>query len=180
MDRSRQAGFTMTELVVVMTIVGILLGIGVPSYRYVTTSNRIATEVNGLLGDMQLARAEAIKQGLPVAACVSTTGTSCAGATANWHTGWIVFLDRNGSGTVDGAADTILKTQRAFPAGDTLVANPATGIVSFNREGFAVLGAALRITLHDSTANSQWTRCLAVTAIGKMEVQTHAAVAACL
>ena len=67
------AGFTVTELVIVMTIVGILTAIGVPSYKYVTTSNRISSEINSLLGDMQFARSQAIKQGLTVTVCTSST-----------------------------------------------------------------------------------------------------------
>jgi type IV fimbrial biogenesis protein FimT len=50
------AGFTLIELIVVITIVSILMAVGVPSYRYVTNSNRMSAEVNGLLGDLQFAR----------------------------------------------------------------------------------------------------------------------------
>ena len=55
-----QSGVTLIEMVVVMAIVGILIGVGVPSFRYVTNSNRMSSEVNNLLGDMQFARSEAL------------------------------------------------------------------------------------------------------------------------
>ena len=61
----RQNGFTITELLVVMAIVAILLGIGVPSYRYITNSYRLSAEINSLSGDLQYARAEAVKEGQP-------------------------------------------------------------------------------------------------------------------
>ena len=60
---ARAAGFTMVEMLMTMAIATILLTIAVPSFRYVTNSNRIAGELNGLLGDLQFARAEAIKEG---------------------------------------------------------------------------------------------------------------------
>ncbi len=53
------SGFTIIEFVVVMLIVGIIAAIGVPSFKYVTTSNRIASEINALLADMRYARTEA-------------------------------------------------------------------------------------------------------------------------
>ena len=48
-------------MMVVILIASILLAVGVPSYRYVTNSNRLSAEVNALLGDLQFARSEAIK-----------------------------------------------------------------------------------------------------------------------
>ncbi|MGO9426711.1 MAG: Tfp pilus assembly protein FimT/FimU, partial [Steroidobacteraceae bacterium] len=63
------AGFTMIEMLMTMAIAIIVLTIGVPSFRYVTNSNRIAGELNGLLGDLQFARAEAIKEGTNVTVC---------------------------------------------------------------------------------------------------------------
>src|SRR5579862_5580193 len=98
------AGFTMTELIVTVSIVAILLAIGIPSFKYVTVSNRISTEVNALLGDIQYARSEAIKEGLPVTVCASNNATSanptCSLGIA-WQGGWIVFLDSNGNQAVD-------------------------------------------------------------------------------
>src|SRR5882757_3251037 len=84
------AGFTLVELMVVIMIGSILMAIGVPSYKYVTNSNRLSAEVNGLLGDMQFARSEAIKEGQSVTVCASTDQLTCSNST-DWHTGWIVL-----------------------------------------------------------------------------------------
>src|SRR5664279_1763420 len=89
------AGFTVVELLITITLAAILAAIGIPSYRSITNSSRIAGEVNGLLGDLLLGRSEAIKQGLPVTVCISSNGTSCNAAGLTWQSGWIVFLDIN-------------------------------------------------------------------------------------
>ncbi|HWM69634.1 MAG TPA: GspH/FimT family pseudopilin, partial [Steroidobacteraceae bacterium] len=128
------AGFTMIELLVVITIVAILMGIGAPSYKYVTNSNRMSAEVNGLLGDMQLARAEAVKDGMSVTVCSSTDQLKCSGS-SDWSGGWIVFTDPSDSGVVDPDRGT-LRAQKALHAGDTLVDQTGTlSKATFNRAG---------------------------------------------
>jgi type IV fimbrial biogenesis protein FimT len=155
-----------------MTIVAVLMAIAIPSYRYVTNANRIAAEVNGLLGDMQYARGEAIKEGQTVTVCVSSDGATCNGATT-WQNGWIVFSDLNGDQTVD-VGDTVLRVQSTFTSTDTFVANNVAA-VTFNREGFAAgLGPnGSLITLHALTPSSASTRCLSLTTVGLMTVQTY-------
>lgn len=168
----------MVELAVVMTIVAILMAISIPSYKYVTNSNRIAAEINGLLGDMQYARAEAIKEGQTVTVCVSTDGLTCSANNVNWQNGWIVFADVNGDQKFTAGTDTLLRVQAAFTSTDTFAANNALAAVTFNREGFATGGATpvapgTLIELHAVPANNDATRCLSVTQVGLLTVQTY-------
>jgi type IV fimbrial biogenesis protein FimT len=172
----RQTGFNLTELLVVMAIVAILLGIGVPSYRFITNSYRMSSEANGLLGDLMYARAEAIKEGQGVTVCVSADGATCAG-TATWQSGWVVFSNPNNS--PNPPAGTILRVQTAFTGRipDTFVASGGVSAVTYNREGFATIAAGFPntiITLHDSTANAAWTRCLTISPQGMLNVETPA------
>jgi type IV fimbrial biogenesis protein FimT len=167
----------MIEMVMVMTIAAILLAISIPSYRYVTNANRIAAEINGLLGDMQYARAEAIKEGQTVTVCVSTDGATCSAGNVNWQNGWIVFADVNGNQIFTAGADTLLRVQAAFTGTDTFAANNALAAVTFNREGFATgvtgVPAGTLISLHATPASSASTRCLSVTQVGLLTVQTY-------
>jgi len=180
-SKQRMSGFTMTELVIVMVIVAVLAGIGIPSFKYVTTSNRMSSEVNELLGDMQFARSEAIKEGQPVTICSSANPTSvtpqCIGATdgAVWNTGWIVFLDTNNNQSVD-PGEAVLRVQPAFTGTDSFLAsNPKFYAATFNRAGYAPTGltATVLVALHDSTDTTQWTRCLAVTPIGSATTEKY-------
>jgi type IV fimbrial biogenesis protein FimT len=175
--RKRISGITLLEVLTVITIVAILMALGVPSYQYVTSSNRISGEVNALLGDLQYARAEAIKEGQTVSVCSSTNSTTtaptCSGNTS-WQNGWIVFSDVNGSGAVDSASDTILRVQRPFPLGDTFNANKGMKFVTFNREGFALnLNAPpVTVTLHAAVPSTGSTRCLQITIVGQLTTET--------
>jgi type IV fimbrial biogenesis protein FimT len=171
---NKQSGFTLVEILITMAVVAILLTIGIPSFRYVTNSNRIAAEINGLLGDMQFARAEAIKEGQPVTVCVSTDGATCATNTNTWQSGWIVFSDVNGNATFDAGADAWLRIQKTFSSTDTFIATNNVGAVTFNREGYANgIANGTLIALHDSTNTTNWTRCLSINLVGMMLSQTY-------
>jgi type IV fimbrial biogenesis protein FimT len=178
-----QSGVTMTELVVVMAIVGILLGLGVPSYKFVTNSNRMSAEVNMLLGDMQFARSEALREGRTVTVCISSTGTSCAGGTKyTWQSGWVVFSDLNNDGAI-GANDPILRVQKPFTGTDDFQdAAKAVTQIKFNREGFAtgLPNAGALLVLHDASSRKPWTRCLSLSMVGMTVTQTNTTNSSCL
>jgi len=170
-NRVLSAGYTMVEMVTVVCIAGILMAIAVPSFRYLTTANRITGEINGLLGDMQFARVEAIKEGSTVTVCPSANGTGCQNTA--WSNGWLVFSDLGNDQKVD-PGDTIWRIQKPFTSTD-VIANPGAVLsVTFNREGFAFgLGGAATLELHDATNNQSFTRCLAVSNTGLLTTQTY-------
>ena len=166
---ARSAGFTMIELMMTIAIATIVMTLAIPSFRYITNANRIAGEVNGLLGDMQFARAEAIKEGQGITVCASTNGLTCTAGDTFWHNGWIVISSV--------AAVGVLRVQSQFSSSDTFESLGSSGIstVTFNREGYAtgLANGGSVITLHDSTSTTAWTRCLALTFSGQMTTEKY-------
>ena len=173
---------TLIELIIVMIIVVVLMAIGVPSYRYVTTSNRVSTEVNSLLWDLQYARSEAVREGEPVTVCVSDGAASptCASSgTTTWQNGWIVYSNPSNVSAPD-SSDPILRVQQPFTSGDTFTSDHATSSITFNRNGFASLGTSLvTLKVQDASSNTLYDRCLELTQIGAMSTQTHASQSSC-
>jgi type IV fimbrial biogenesis protein FimT len=146
-----------------MTIVSILLTIGVPSYRYVTNSNRMSAEVNGLLGDLQFARSEAIKEGSTVTVCPPKAAadlSACSGTSSTWDQGWIVI-----SATANPA---VLRVQQPFATTkDSFVSTRGETSISFDRNGFAsaqpaLTNAGAMIKLTTTPNATQWVRCVEV------------------
>jgi type IV fimbrial biogenesis protein FimT len=119
------AGFTLTEMLVAMTIAAIALSIGMPSFTSMVARYRVDGQHVGLMDDLLLAREEARNSSSPTAVCASSNGSSCNGSA--WNQGHIVFRDAGVKGTVD-AGDTVLRYAQAAPAGITMVpAMQATG-----------------------------------------------------
>jgi type IV fimbrial biogenesis protein FimT len=167
---ARTSGFTMIELLMTIAIGSIVMALAIPSFRYVTNSNRVAAEINGLLGDLQFARSEALKDGKNVTVCVSNNGLACTGENT-WELGWIVFPDPTDSGIPAGAT-AILRFQKPFTGGDSFAANNGLTLVSFNREGYAggILAGTL-IKLHDSNNIGALTRCLSLNFVGQITTE---------
>jgi type IV fimbrial biogenesis protein FimT len=175
-EAARARGFSLLELLITMSVAVILLTIAVPSFQYVMNANRMASEVNGLLGDLQFARAEAIKEGRYVSVCASSDGATCSGSSATWQSGWIVFANPNNSQAVTPnlAVTPVLRIQSAFSSTDTFTATNALSIVTFNRDGYAggITNGTL-IALHDVTSNKAWTRCASIAPSGAVITETY-------
>lgn len=176
------AGFSLVELVSVILIAATLMAIGVPSFRAVTNSNRLSSEINGLLGDMQFARSEAVKEGLSVSVCSSADSVSCSGS-ADWSSGWIVFSDPTHSGVVD-AGESILRVQKALKTGDSLKDKAgALSAATFNRVGLLSIAGltadGVTLVLHDSASTAAFTRCLWIGSQGVVMTQTPTTAAGC-
>src|SRR5271168_4072376 len=132
--KTRQSGFTLLELMMTIAVAAIFTAIAIPSFRYITNANRIASELNGLLGDLQLARAQAIKEGRTVTVCQSSDNATCTNSTS-WQGGWIVFSDPTNVGVYD-AGETYIRKQQPFSGSDTFISTNNLSVITFNREGY--------------------------------------------
>jgi type IV fimbrial biogenesis protein FimT len=124
--RSRQAGLTLVELMITLTIVVIIASLALPSFINLIKDNRRTVIVNELLSSALFARAEAAKRGQPVSLCArtSTSGTACAD-TPTWDYGWMVFVDPNGNGNA--TAGNILRQYVSPYGGDIKVRSNTLG-----------------------------------------------------
>lgn len=157
-DTDQSNGFTVIELLIVMTIAVVLIAIGMPSFVEFTRETRAGSAMTSLTGDIQLARSEAVKRNSRVLFCAraSATSSSCSGApsASAWMNGWLVCYDRNADGACDAstAADpNPIRVQGALSA-PLSVSGPAATLIFFPI-GNASTGATF--TLTGSTATTR-------------------------
>ncbi|MFV1873686.1 MAG: GspH/FimT family pseudopilin [Oleiphilus sp.] len=100
--QNKQSGFSLIELMVVLTIVGIFAMVAVPSYQSTIQNGRLTSETNELIGALYYARSEAVKRRADVQVCKSDDGITCDPG-LNWQDGWLVWSDADGDSAVDQA-----------------------------------------------------------------------------
>jgi len=91
MNRLQQSAYTLMELMITLSIAGIVLGLAVPGMNQFIQNERLTTTTNVLLTDLMLARSEAVERNLPTIVCASSNQSSCTDS--SFDQGWLVFVD---------------------------------------------------------------------------------------
>ena len=97
---NRESGFTLVELMVTLTVLAILIAIGVPGFAQFVQGQRTTTQVNEMIGVLNLARSEALSRSRPVA---------IRSMDGNWSNGFQVWRDGNADGDFVDAEDELLR-----------------------------------------------------------------------
>ena len=152
----KQRGLTLMELLVTLSIAGVLMSVAVPSFTWMVRNNRMAAQVNEFMNSLSRARNEAMKAGVSVTVCRSADQVTCGGG-AGWEAGWLMYPEYGGViGTRNTAgvgysggtllADSIItSTNTLIPRGTA----PAANVTSRPEEALQALpaltgGATLR------------------------------------
>jgi len=172
------SGYTLMELMVTVAIAGILLGVAIPSFTSIISSNRLTTYANELVAALNLARSEAIKRGVQVT-------VRNKGASTHWESGWNVFVDSDGSNAFndDGDAtlcelgeDCLLRTYGALSIGYTLTTGGSAykDYAAYLSSGTSKSVAGDTFRLCNGTDNTA-SRAIIINAVGSVRVSTGTA-----
>lgn len=91
-----------------------------------------------LLGALNFARSESIKQSSRISVCARNTDTSCG---TSWNKGWLVFVDNAATAGVIENTETVLKLSSSLPAGFELKNNAITqGVADATQRSYVRFG----------------------------------------
>jgi prepilin-type N-terminal cleavage/methylation domain-containing protein len=124
-------GFTLTELTVTLSILGIMTAISVPSYFSWLPRHRLQTSARQIYDDLNLAKIRAVKDNIVAVAKFSQLNNN-----------YSIFLDANGTWSVD-ATETKIRENASFENGVS-IANITFpfNTIGFNNRGMLPTGAA--------------------------------------
>lgn len=152
-------GFTLIELLIVISIVSITMAIGLPSFQSLIDSTRLTTAANSMVGALQLARMEALKQHKTVVIRKKTTG---------WQNGWSVFVDNQVTNNTIDVNEPVLVITTADAISSTIsIQSTYTNYVAYTANG-RVNGLGGHFTFCSSTDF----RKVVIAATGRIHIET--------
>jgi len=117
-------GFTLIELMVLISLAMITLSFGVPSFTSFIKNGRVTTQTNNLVSDINFARSEAVSRGETIILCHSDTASSadpaCGGTDNDWTNGWLIFVSGDSNTTYEAANDTLIRAI-SKPSGSVVI-----------------------------------------------------------
>lgn len=134
-----RTGFSLVELLVAVSVIAILSGLGATSYSGIIGRARVTTEAGDLLHAIELARSEATKRNARV---------TLLPVGGDWAAGWTVFVDGNGNRQVD-AGEALIQSHPRLRPSTRIIANTTPGYIAFGAAGLPqqYSGAFLAATL---------------------------------
>jgi type IV fimbrial biogenesis protein FimT len=131
-----QRGYSLYELLMTLTLVGLILTLGLPSFGSLVADKRLRVESDALFHAVHLARKSSIVRRHVVSLCPSVDGQSCRPG-YDWSAGWILFVnvDRDDPPQAD-ENETVIKRHSVDERVRILA----------NRRGFTLRSTQLRAT----------------------------------
>lgn len=175
--RPLQAGFTLLELMITVTLLAILMGIGIPSFNSTIASSQLTSQTNRIVAALNATRMEAVKRNTQAVICTSTNGTACNGT--SWASGWLIYMDSDKDGALGTGEDVFAKAEanaNVSAAGNDTVASK----IVFQADGTVLGGNNGTIRVCKATsAVSENARDIVINAGGRARVERKALNGAC-
>lgn len=88
--RHKQLGYSLYELLMTLTLVALIVGLGLPSFGSMLARSKMTVEINALFHAIHLARKESVMRRRVVSLCPSRDGLQCEPG-RDWSSGWLMF-----------------------------------------------------------------------------------------
>lgn len=134
------AGFSVVELMIVLSVTAILMSVAAPSLGTFVRNNRLQAQTLEMLRTMHFARSEAIKRKTRVVLCRSAdphaASPTCGGASYTWTSGFLVFAAGDTNSVYNAGVDELIRIGRPAIKGVSVRTNGTTNNnLEYNSDG---------------------------------------------
>ncbi len=144
LPRRRVCGFTVLDLLIVLTILGILFGIAIPSFKNAVARVQAGSARSDITATLFDAQRHATVLGLEIVICPGES--QCIGG-QDWSRGWIAFIDRDGN-RLRGPDEALIRQAPKLPKGVRLRGTAGRPRIVYQPNG-GNAGANITFTLCD-------------------------------
>ncbi len=156
----RALGFTLTELMVTISIAGIMLAVAVPNLHTLILDNRLASQSAEFTGALAMARSEAGRRSSRVVVSPATSG---------FDGGWRIWVDSNGNNLLD-QGEAVLRIHEDL-RGNTLTGTGAALPIVYLPSGFMdITASTTRIFRLCDSRSGEKGREISITATGRVSI----------
>ncbi|MDO8347773.1 MAG: GspH/FimT family pseudopilin [Rugosibacter sp.] len=173
--RRRACGFSLIEVMVVIAILGIAMGIGVPGLQSLLANQKMKSATFDLVTTAMVARSEAIKW-----SGASSASISIVAPASGFGGGWCVTFTSTTPCDMSSPNDGVIQVVRSTQGVDYIYlgAPPGTSAIPlapiiFNRSGRLASGSSVRLQVNDSNATAN-SRCISIDSNGNATVKSGA------
>ncbi len=136
-----QKAFTLIELMVTITVLGLVAGMAIPGFNKMIANNRSVTLGEDFASMINFGRSASLKHGKRISLCASSDGLTCSGV---WTDGYMVFEDGAASDTVaPPVVGNVLKVSGKPDSQAVISVKSGAAVLTFLR--FTGLGTLARV-----------------------------------
>ena len=192
--RRWQRGFTLLEVLVALTVLSLMIGMGYPGMMNFISNSRMSGAAAAMVAQINHARSEAISKGTYVSLYATSGGSTSAAlgsgfssSTAGWSDGWRELSRTLVSGSLSSTGTLIAQTRLGYDptknisvrvvrvTTGTNTVDTDTSVFSFNRNGQlvsesgALLSRDVQVWICDAGRTGEKGRRLVVSARGNVK-----------
>jgi type IV fimbrial biogenesis protein FimT len=151
---TRQAGLTMVEILVTLSITAVLASVSLPPLTNLIESSQADSEAADFFTSLLLARSDSATRNNMVTLCKinPTVPTSCDN-TENWQSGWISFEDTDADGVKD-AGEEVINTFTGMRGNASVTTVNYTNVISFLPSGGITTNGSINLCVNGNFANT--------------------------
>jgi type IV fimbrial biogenesis protein FimT len=164
--RRASAGFTLTELLIVIAIMGVLVAMALPGFGYLSATTKVKNASTEVYLALMRARSEAVKRNRSVSIVANPAG---------WQAGWQIIADGNNDGDFDDVAsedDRLVSDQGELKR--VSIAMASTSVVFRPTGRIAGAAPSFAVTSEDSDRKVDLQRCVQADLTGRPYVKAEA------